>query len=110
MKPVQNQHFLESAAEWGAPLVLAAAFGWAGFRLGAPLAGVLAAAIVAFAGGLGVMRRTDHAALAAMPPFEAAEIEPVEVELGELLLETKDEILDLDDPLIEPKADSRVVQ
>jgi hypothetical protein len=110
MKPVQTQHFLEAAAEWGAPMLLAAAFGWAGFRLGAPLPGILAAAIVAFAGGLGVMRRTDHAAPATMAPFDAAEIEPVEPELGELLLEAKDEILVLDDPLVEPGANSRVVR
>ena len=90
--------------------MLAAAFGWAGFRLGAPLAGALAAAIVACAGGLGVMRRTDNAAPAILAPFEAAGIEPVEPELDELLLEAKEEILILDDPLVQPLPDSRVVR
>ena len=109
MKTAQKQHVLEAAVEWAAPLLLAAALGWAGFRLGAPLAGVFAAVIVAFAGGLGIMRRTGHAAPAAIAPFEAAAIEPVEQELGELLLEPKDEVMILDDPLV-VASDSRVVR
>ena len=110
MKTAQKQHVLEAAVEWVAPILLAAAFGWAGFRLGAPMAGVLAAVIVAFAGGLGIMRRTDHAAPVTIAPFEAAAIDPVEPELDELLLEPKDEILILDDPLVAPPSDSRVVR
>ena len=109
MKTAQKQHVLEAAIEWTAPLLLAAALGWAGFRLGAPLAGVFAAVIVAFAGGLGIMRRTDHAASAIIAPFEAAAIEPVEQELDELLLEAEDELLILDDPLVVP-SNSRVVR
>jgi hypothetical protein len=110
MKSAQKQHVLEAAVEWVAPALLAAAFGWAGFRLGAPLAGALAAAIVAFAGGLGIMRRTDRAASATIAAFEAAAIDPVEPELDELLLEAKDQILILDDPLVVPSPDSRVVR
>lgn len=110
MKPAQKQHVLETVAEWGAPLLLAAAFGWAGFRLGAPLAGALAAAIIVFAGGLGAMRRTDSNAETILAPFETPNIEPVEPELEELLLEAKDELLILDDPLVEPAPDSRVVR
>jgi hypothetical protein len=111
MKAVQKQHFLETAAEWGAPMLLAAAFGWAGLRLGAPLAGVAAAAAVSFAGGLGVIRRTNSAAAATIPSFEIGEIEPIEPqEYDELLLEAKDELLILDDPLVEPSPDSRVVR
>jgi len=110
MKPVQNQHFLEAVAEWGAPTLLAAAFGWAGFRLGAPLAGIIAAVIVAFAGGLGAMRKAGSAVTAPMAPFEAAEIEPIEPELNELLLEAEDELFILDDPLVQPSPDSRVVR
>lgn len=110
MKPAQKQHVLEAVAEWCAPMLLAAAFGWAGFRLGAPLAGVLAAAIVAFAGGFGVMRKSGSSVQAAIPSFEAPEIELVEPDLEELLLEAKDEVLILDDPLIEPLPESRVVR
>ena len=110
MKPAQKQHVVEAAAEWGAPLLLAAALGWAGFRLGAPLAGIFAAANVAFAGGIGVMRKAGLSVEAAIPPFETPEIELVEQEFGELLLEAKDEVLILDDPLIEPSPDSRVVR
>jgi hypothetical protein len=110
MKTAQKQHVLEAAVEWIAPTLLAAALGWAGFRLGAPLAGILAAAIVAFAAGVGIMRRVDRAATASIAPFEAAAIEPFEPELGELLLEAKDELLILDDPLVEPSLDSRVVR
>ena len=110
MKAVQKQHVLETVVEWVAPMLLAAAFAWAGFRLGAPLAGALAAAIVAFAGGVGVMRKADSGSSATLAPFETPEIEPVEPELVELLLEAKDELLILDDPLIEPTPDSRVVR
>jgi hypothetical protein len=110
MRPAQKQHVLETAAEWGAPVALAASFGWAGFRLGAPLAGFMAAAIIAFAGGLGIMRRAGSSVQAAIPSFEAPEIEPIEPELQELLLEAKDELLILDDPLVEPSPDSRVVR
>ena len=110
MKPAQKQHVIETIAEWGAPVLLAAALGWAGFRLGAPLAGVLAAVIVVFAGGLGVMRTANSHAEATLASFEAPPIEPIEPELEELLLEAKDELLILDDPLVEPAADSRVVR
>lgn len=110
MKPAQKQHVIETIAEWGAPLLLAAALGWAGFRLGAPLAGVLAAAIVVFAGALGAVRKADSHPQTALASFEAPQIEPVEPELEELLLEAKDELLILDDPLVQPAADSRVVR
>jgi len=110
MKTAQKQHAVEAAVEWVAPILLAAALGWAGFRLGAPLAGALAASVVAFAGGYGIMRKTDNQAAATLAPFEAASIEPVEPAVDELLLEAKDEILILDDPLIQPTAESRVVR
>ena len=110
MKSAQKQHFLEAAVEWAAPLLLAAAFGWAGFRLGASLAGVFAAVIIAFAGGLGIMRKSGASIAAAIPHFETPAIEPVEPELGELQLEAKDELLILDDPLVDPAPDSRVVR
>ena len=110
MKPAQKQHAIEAAAEWGAPILLAFALGWAGFRLGAPLAGVAAAVIVAFAGGLGIMRNAGSNAAATIASFEAPEIELVEPEVGELLLEEKDELLILDDPLVEPSPESRVVR
>ena len=110
MKPAQKQHVLETAAELGAPLLLASALGWAGFRLGAPLAGVVAAIIVAFAGGFGIMRKVGSNAAAASASFEAPAIEPVELDVDELILEEKDELLILDDPLVEPTSDSRVVR
>lgn len=110
MKAAQKQHALETAAEWAAPMLLAASFGWAGFRLGAPLAGVLAAAIIAFAGGLAIIRKAGSNATATIASFEAPIFEPVEPENDELLLEAKDELLILDDPLVKPSPDSRVVR
>ena len=110
MKPAQNQHVLEAAAEWGAPLVLAAALGWAGFRLGAPLAGILVAVIVALAGGVGMLRKVGSTAAATIASFEMAQIEPIEPDVEELILEEKDELLILDDPLVDPNPDSRVVR
>lgn len=110
MKPAQKQHVIETSVEWCAPILLAAALGWAGYRLGAPLAGVLAAIIVAFAGGLGIMRKAGAGAAASIASFEAPAIEPVAPDVEELILEEKDELLILDDPLMEPSPESRVVR
>ena len=74
------------------------------------MAGVAAAAAVVFAGGWGAMRKADSGAPAALASFETPQIEPIEPELEELLLEAKDELLILDDPLVDPPSDSRVVR
>jgi hypothetical protein len=110
MKWAQKQHAVETVAEWGAPALLAASAGWAGLRLGVPVAGTASLIGLAFAAGLLVMRRADPDRPVTIAPFEAPAIEPVASELEELVLESKDELLTLDDPLVEPTPDSRVVR
>lgn len=110
MEWAQKQHAAETLAEWGAPTLLGLSAGWAAIRLGLPIAAVAALLAAAFVTGLFVMRLAGRTSPAAIAPFEAPEIEPVEPEWEELLLEPKDELLILDDPLIEPAADSRVVR
>ena len=105
-----KQHPIESIVEWTAPVPLAAAVGWAGVQLGFAAAEALALGGIALAGGLAAMRSVGRAGAALAPKFQPAVIEPSGSELGELLLEAKDEVLLLDDPLIEPGGDSRVVR
>ena len=103
MNRAHKLHLVESLAEWGAPAVLAAALAWAGLRLGLPIAALAIASLGAFGVGFLAMRKVDADRLAAIAGFEAAEIE-LDV------LELTDEVLILDDPLVEPAADSRVVR
>lgn len=103
MNRAQKLHVVESLAEWAAPTVLAAALAWAGSRLGMPFAATALGALAAFGTGWMVMRRTDAERLAGIATFEAAVID-----IDELLL--TDEVLMLDDPLVEPAANSRVVR
>ena len=111
MNRAQKQHVVESLAEWGAPAVLAAAAGWAAFRIGSPAAAVALGAFAAFAVGLLAMLWMDRDRLSALSPFEAATLDAIPLaDLDELLLEEKDEVLVLDDPLVEPTSDSRVVR
>jgi len=103
MNRAQKLHLVESLAEWGAPAMLAAALAWAGSRLGMPLPALAIAVLAVFGAAVLAMRRTDAGRLAAIAGFEAAAIE-LDV------LELTDEVLILDDPLVEPAADSRVVR
>ena len=111
MNRAQKQHLVERLAEWGAPAAFAAAAGWAGFRVGLPSAATALSAFAAFSLGLLAMRWADRDQLAAIAPFEAASLDYYPAaELDELLLEEKDQVLELDDPLVEPAPDSRVVR
>ena len=103
MNRAQKLHVVESLAEWGAPALLAVSFAWAGLRLGMPVPANAGVALAAFGTGFLVMRRTDADRLANIARFETATIEPD-------ILELTDEVLILDDPLVEPAPDSRVVR
>src|SRR4030095_11699265 len=100
-----KQHPVETLAEWGAPALLAAAAGWAARSASLPAVLIAILAILTFAAGALAMRvaggRNDHA---------VRQFEPAALELDELLLEAKDEVLMLDDPLVEVAPDSRVVR
>jgi hypothetical protein len=93
-------HPVEALAEWSAPLVLAAAAAWAASVAGLPLAAKAAGGVIALSVGVVAMRMAGKAPLARDAGFE-----PVEFEPGE-----DDDVLLLEDRLVEPATDSRVVQ
>jgi hypothetical protein len=101
-------HPIETLAEWLAPLALAAAAGWSSWMLAMPAPAIGVMAVSAFAVGMVIIRAAGKAKPPAIEPFEPAVFEAGV--LDELLLEAKDELLELDDPLVEPEPDSRVVQ
>ena len=95
-----RSHPLEMVAEWGAPLALAAAAAWAASAAGLPLAATAAGGVMALSAGIVAMRMAGKAPLFLDPGFEPARFEPDE----------DDEVLLLEDRLVEPEADSRVVR
>lgn len=95
-----KSHPLEIAAEWGAPIVLGAASGWAAMLARLPLAAIAAAGMVGLAVGVITIRLAGKQPLAVEAGFEPVEFKPAPV----------DEALLLDDPLVEVASDSRVVQ
>jgi hypothetical protein len=102
-----KQHPLEAVVEWLAPIPLALAVGWAGARLGLSPIEAIAAGLAALALGFAAIRLGGDTRAASLQCFEPADFSSVD--LGELILEEKDAILELDDPLEEPNPDSRVV-
>ena len=105
-----KQHPVETLVEWLAPIPLAGAVGWASMRMGFAMVEGAALAVVALTAGFAAMRAAGRAVTRARYDFQPAAIEELQPELGELLLEAKDELLMLDDPLLEPEEDSRVVR
>jgi hypothetical protein len=100
-----RQHPIEMLADWAAPALFAAACGWATRTAFLPPAYVASAALLAFAAGAFAMR------IAGGPPESAiSRFEPVKLEPEELLLEEKDQVLLLDDPLVDLAPDARVVR
>jgi len=100
-----KQHPVETLADWAAPALFAAACGWAARTALLSPASAVAATLLAFAAGTVAMRAAGDRSKTAISRFQ-----PVELELEELLLEAKDEVLLLDDPLVEVAPDSRVVR
>ena len=110
MKWAAKQHPVETIVDWLAPVPLALAVGWAGEAMGvsdiarAAVAGATLIAGFATMKLLGGQREADHVC------FDLAPIEAVAPELGELILEPKDELLELTHRLEEVELDSRVVR
>jgi hypothetical protein len=95
-----SKHPVEVIAEWGAPLLVAVAAGWAASLAALPLAGVAGAGVMALAFGVVTMR------LAGRTPIQSkANFEPVRFEDA-----VAEDVLLLDDPLTGIEPDSRVVQ
>jgi len=95
-----KSHPVELLAEWGAPAVLAVAAAWAASAAGLPLAAKAGSGVLALSVGIVAMRMAGGAPLARDPGFQPVELEPVQ----------DNDVLLLEDRLLEPAADSRVVQ
>lgn len=105
MNRAGKQHPLETLLEWVAPLPLAAAVAWAMRAVGFEPASFSAAAGAAFAAGVVFIKKAGSGIDGAIREFEPATFEP-----DELLLEEKDALLELTDPLVEVDPDSRVIR
>ena len=103
-----KQHPLELAVEWLAPIPLAVAAGWAGWRLGLSMILSLGLGAAALAVGIAAFRLAGRGASIAIQEFQPAQFESIEPD--ELLLEEKDSILELHDRLEEADPASRVVR
>ena len=104
MNRAGKPHPLETLLEWVAPLPLAVAVAWAMRAVGYAPASLAVAAGAVFAAGVALIRMAGSG-------FEGIhEFEPAAFEPDELLLEEKDALLELTDPLVEVDPDSRVVR
>lgn len=102
-----KQHPVEAAVEWLAPIPLALAVGWAGWRLGLPSVASMLTGLVALTVGFAAFRLVGCPS-GSFNDFQPAEFAPVEPD--ELVLEEQHAVLELTDPLEEPSPDSRVVR
>lgn len=103
-----KQNPLEAVVEWLAPIPLAVATAWAGWRLGLPTILSLGLGAAALAVGIAAFRLAGRGASIAIRDFQPAQFESIEPD--ELLLEEKDSILELHDRIEEADPDSRVVR
>ena len=83
-----KSHPVETLAEWGAPVVLAAAAAGSASVTGLPLAAKAAGGVMALSAGIVAMRMAGAASLAREPGFEPVELEPTD-EFDVLLLEDR---------------------
>ena len=109
MSWAEKQHPVETLVEWVAPIPLGIAAAWAGKTLGLSIVEAAAVGIAFLTAGFAAVRLAGRAK-ALSYGFEPAVFEADTVELDELLLEAKDELLELTDPLVEVASDSRVVR
>jgi hypothetical protein len=103
-----KQHPLEVAVEWLAPIPLALAAGWSGARLGVSSVEAMAIGVAVLAMGFAAIRFGGGSPAVALQSFEPAGFASVEPD--ELVLNEMDAVLELNDRLEEPDADSRVVR
>lgn len=102
-----QQHPVEAIVEWLAPLPLALAVGWAGWRLGLPSGVPLLLGLAGLTVGFSAFRLAGAPSVR-IHDFQPAELAPVEPD--ELILEEQDSVLELTDLLEAPSPDSRVVR
>lgn len=106
-----KKHPIEMAAEWLAPAIFALSSGWAAIQLKVALQLAGALVIFLFSAAFLALRLVGTSKKPPRYGFEPAAVDTVErLDLDALLFSQEEEVLILDDPLIEPSADSRVVQ
>ena len=93
-------HPVEAVADWAAPLILAFAAAWSATLAGLPLLAKMGSGLIGLTAGFVAMRMAGIAPRARGTGFEAVELE----------FSRGDDVLLLEDRLIEPAADSRVVR
>ena len=104
-----KQHPVDTVVECIAPIPLALTAGWACGVFGLSMVESAAVAVVIFTAGCAAIRIAGKESVAHFD-FEPGAVEAEDSELGELLLEEKDELLELTDPLADVMPDSRVVR
>jgi len=100
MNRAGKPHPLEMLVEWAAPAILALAAAWAASAAGLPLAASAGSGSIALSIGIVAMRTAGKVPLSRNPGFVPVEFVPSE----------DSDVLLLEDRLVEPGADSRVVQ
>lgn len=110
MNWAEKQHPVETLVEWVAPLPLGIASAWAAKALGLSLVEAAAVGIAFLTAGFAAIRLAGKSGAVQAYRFEPAALDADPAELGELLLEAKDELLELTDPLVDVASDSRVVR
>lgn len=103
-----KQHPVDTLVECIAPIPLALAAGWASGIFGLSMVESAAVAVAIFIAGCAAIRFAGRDSIAHFD-FEPGAVEPG-VEMGELLLEEKDQLLELTDPLVDVMPDARVVR
>ena len=93
-------HPVEAVADWAAPLILAFAAVWSAALAGLPLVAKMGCGLIGLTAGFVAMRMAGIPPIARGTGFEAVELE----------FSGGDDVLLLEDRLIEPAADSRVVR
>jgi hypothetical protein len=97
---VGKSHPVEVLADWVAPVLLGGAAAWAASAAGLPLVAKVGSGVMALTVGVIAMRLAGRAPLDGEAGFEPVKFEP----------QDEEDVLLLDDPLVEPSADSRVVK
>lgn len=103
-------HPVETLIECIAPIPLALAAGWACLQLGVPLVQGAAIGFATMTMGFAAVRIIGGMQSEKEHGFAPVEFPAANAELDELLLTAADELLELDDPLVEPAPQSRVVR
>lgn len=105
-----RQHPVEAIVEWIAPIPLALAVGWAGWRLGLSSIECAAAGVAALTAGFAALRLSGRNSDSGTFAFEPGAIEELTSAASGGQDVAVEAVLELEDVLVEVAPDSRVVQ